>query len=57
MPPCPCHRGRHGRRGASSGVPAAVLEVGVDSRGGVGRAGTVCLVEASPSAHFAGQSR
>ena len=45
-------RGRHGRRGASSGAPAAVLGVGVDSRGSVGHAGMVRLAGASPPARF-----
>ena len=49
-------RGRHGRRRASSGVPATVLRVGIGSRGGVDHAGAVCLAKTSPSARLAGQS-
>ena len=49
-------RGRHGRRRASSGVPATVLRVGIGSRGGVDLAGAVCLGEVSPSARLAGRS-
>ena len=52
MPPCPCHHGRQGRRGASSGASAAVLCVGVDLRGSVGHAGTVHLGGASSPARF-----
>ena len=50
-------RGRHGRRGASSGVPAAVLGVGIGSQGVVGHAGAVRLVGASPPVSLVGQSR
>ena len=49
-------RGRHGRRGAFSGVLVAVLRVGIGSRGGVDHAGAVCLAKTSPSARLAGQS-
>ena len=52
MPPCPHHRGRHGWRGASSGAPAAVLRVGIGSRGGVDHAGAVRLAGTSPPACF-----
>ena len=47
-----CHRGHHGRRGASSGVPATVLRVGIGSRGDVDHGGVVHLAGVSPSARF-----
>ena len=49
-------RGRHGRRGAFSGVLVAVLRVGIGSRGGVDHAGVIRLTGASPPARLAGQS-
>ena len=45
-------RGRHGRRGAFSGAPAAVLRVGIGSRGGVECFGAVRLAGVSPPARF-----
>ena len=57
MPPCLGHHGHHGRRGASSGVPAAVLGVGIGSRGHVDHDGTVCIAGVSPSARFGRRSR
>ena len=52
MPPCPRHRGHHGRHGASSGVPATVLRVGIGSRGDVDHDGAVHLAGVSPSTRF-----
>ena len=44
--------GRHGRRGASFGAPAAVLRAGIDSWGSIDHAGAVYLVGASPPVYF-----
>ena len=52
MPPCLRHRGRHGWRGASTGVPATVLRVGIGSQGDVDHDGAVHLAGVSPSARF-----
>ena len=49
MPSCPR---RHGRRGAPSGAPAAVLRGGIDSWDVVDHVGAVCLAGASPSVRF-----
>ena len=48
-PSCPR---RHGRRGAPSGAPAAVLRTGIDSWDVVDHVGAIRLAGDSPSARF-----
>ena len=49
---CAVEPSRHGRRGAFSGAPAAVLRAGIVSLGCVDGSGAVYLVGASPPARF-----